>query len=57
MLESFDSNTLGVVFVLSGLGVAMVWLATRLNLLEQRQASRCPACGVIRRDGSCSCPR
>jgi hypothetical protein len=55
-VESFDSNVLGVIALSSGLSLAMVWLATRFNLLEQRQLPRCPACGVIRRRGACNCP-
>jgi hypothetical protein len=54
-VENLEANIIGVLALSSGLGVAMVWLATRFNMLEQRQASRCPACGVIRRRGSCSC--
>ena len=54
-MESLDSYIIGVLALCSGLGVAMVWLATRFNMLEQRQATRCPACGIIRRHGSCGC--
>ena len=57
MFEPVDTHTLGVIAVTGGLSAAMVWLATRLNLLEQRQAGRCPACGVIRRHGTCNCSR
>ena len=56
-VETFDTQILGVVAVSAGLSAAMVWLATRLNMLEQRQEGRCPACGVIRRRGACSCVR
>jgi hypothetical protein len=55
MHEALDTHLLGVIAVSGGLSAAMVWLATRLNMLEQRQAGRCPACGVIRRRGVCSC--
>jgi hypothetical protein len=54
-VETLEANIIGVLAVSGGLGVAMVWLATRFSMLEQRQANRCPACGVIRRRGSCSC--
>lgn len=56
-VESFDTQILGLVALSGGLSVAMVWLATRLNMLEHRQEGRCPACGVIRRRGACSCVR
>jgi hypothetical protein len=54
-VETLEANIIGVLAVSSGVGVAMVWLATRFSMLEQRQANRCPACGVIRRHGACSC--
>lgn len=57
MLETFDPHTLGVLVLSGGLSVAMVWLAARLRMLEQREPTRCPACGVIRRHGECSCSR
>jgi hypothetical protein len=56
-VETLDTQVVSLVAVVSGLGGAMIWLATRLNMLEQRQEGRCPACGVIRRRGSCSCCR
>jgi hypothetical protein len=55
-MESFDPHVLGTLAVLSGLGVAMVWLGARFRLLQQRQATRCPSCGLlVRRNGSCGC--
>lgn len=57
MLEAFHPELLGLLAVTSGVGAAMVWLATRMNMLEQRQPPRCPACGVIRYRGVCSCSR
>ena len=54
-VETLDPQTVSLVAVVSGLGGAMIWLATRLNMLEHRQEGRCPACGVIRRHGACSC--
>ena len=56
-METLDPQTLSLAAVVTGLGGAMIWLAARLNMLEQRQEGRCPACGVIRRRGSCSCWR
>jgi hypothetical protein len=56
-VETLDPQTVSLVAVVSGLGGAMIWLATRLNMLEHRQEGRCPACGVIRRHGACSCCR
>jgi hypothetical protein len=54
-VEPFDTNVLGLAGLIGGLGAAMVWLATRLKVLEQRPERRCPACGIIRRRGACSC--
>jgi hypothetical protein len=56
-VETLDPQILSLVAVVSGLGGAMIWLAARLNMLEQRQEGRCPACGIIRRRGTCSCSR
>ncbi|HYY75368.1 MAG TPA: hypothetical protein VE644_03505 [Gaiellaceae bacterium] len=56
-METLDPQILSLVAVVSGLGGAMIWLAARLNMLEQRQEGRCPACGIIRRRGTCSCSR
>ena len=56
-VETLDTQIVSLAAVVSGLGGAMIWLAARLNMLEQRQEGRCPACGVIRRRGSCSCCR
>jgi hypothetical protein len=56
-VETLDPQTVSLVAIVSGLGGAMIWLATRLNMLEHRQEGRCPACGVIRRHGVCSCCR
>ena len=55
-VESFNPNILGLAVLSSGLGMAMIWLAKRFSMLEQRRELRCPACGVIRRRGSCNCP-
>ena len=56
-VETLDTEILSLVAIVSGLGGAMIWLAARLNMLEHRQEGRCPACGVIRRRGACSCVR
>jgi hypothetical protein len=50
-----DPHILGLLCTVTGVGFAMVWLATKLNLLEQRSLHRCPACGRLRRNGSCGC--
>jgi hypothetical protein len=57
VVETFDTEILGLVALTGGLGAAMVWLATRLNMLEERREGRCPACGIIRRRGACNCAR
>jgi hypothetical protein len=56
-VETFDTQILGLVALTGGLSGAMVWLATRVNMLEQRREGRCPACGIIRRRGACGCVR
>jgi hypothetical protein len=54
-MEHLDPNILGPLVLGSGLGTLLVWLGQRYRMLEQRDERRCPACGVIRRHGSCSC--
>jgi hypothetical protein len=54
-MENLDPNILGPLVLGSGLGMLLVRLAQRYRMLEQRHERRCPACGVIRRRGSCSC--
>jgi len=56
-METFDPQTFGILTTCAGLSFAMVWLATKLNALDERDSARCPACGVIGRRGSCNCPR
>jgi hypothetical protein len=56
-METIDPHTLGMATTIAGVGLAMVWLATKLHLLEARREGKCPACGVIRRHGGCSCSR
>jgi len=54
-METLDPTVLGTLALGGGLGVLLVGLAQRYNLLEQRDEGRCPACGVIRRRGRCRC--
>ena len=54
-METFDPQILGFIALSGGIGFAMVWLGRQANVLEQRHHTRCPACGVIRRNGTCSC--
>jgi hypothetical protein len=54
-MENLDPNILGPLVLVSGLGTMLVWIAQRYRMLEQRDERKCPACGVIRRRGSCSC--
>ena len=54
-MESISPDQFGTLALVGGLGVLLVSLAQRYSLLEQRREARCPACGVIRRRGSCSC--
>jgi hypothetical protein len=57
VMETLDPQTIGILATCAGLSFAMVWLATKLNVLDERGEARCPACGVIRRRGSCNCLR
>jgi hypothetical protein len=54
-VESISPDIIGTLSLGGGLGVLLALLAQRYSLLEQRQEPRCPACGIIRRRGSCSC--
>jgi hypothetical protein len=54
-MEAFDSNIIGPLALSGGLGFAMVWLAIRMHVLEQREEGRCPACGRFRHRGACGC--
>ena len=57
-MENLDPNILGPLVLGSGLGTLLVLLGQRYRVLEHRdERRRCPACGVIRRRGSCSCVR
>ena len=50
-----DPHLLGVVITTTGVGLAMAWLAARLNLIELRRPEKCPACGRVRFSGTCGC--
>jgi hypothetical protein len=56
-METIDPAFLGTAAVTAGIGVAMVWLGSRLNMLERRHAERrCPSCGrVAGPRGGCGC--
>ena len=54
-MESPNADVLGILALGGGLGMLLVFLAERYSLLEQRDRSRCPACGVRRRRGVCAC--
>ena len=58
-MEQLDPTFIGIVVVTGGIGVAMVLLGTRLNMLERRGTSRrCPSCGLSVKNGSrCACSR
>lgn len=56
-METFDPQILGVVTITAGVSFAMVWLATRMSMIELRRPQRCPACGRLRLQGICGCPR
>jgi hypothetical protein len=50
-----DSHLLGVLITMTGVGLAMTWLAARVSLIEFRKPDRCPACGRQRIAGTCGC--
>jgi hypothetical protein len=54
-MESISPDVIGTLTLGGGLGLLLAMLAQRYSMLEQRREERCPACGVIRRRGSCSC--
>jgi hypothetical protein len=54
-MTHLDPNIFGALSMAAGLGFAMVWLAARLSMIELRRPTRCPACGRVRRAGSCGC--
>jgi hypothetical protein len=54
-VESISPDILGTLTLGGGLGALLAILAQRYSMLEERREARCPACGVIRRRGRCSC--
>ncbi len=56
-MTTLDPLFLGILSLTSGLGMAMLWLGSRMNMLESRHTHRrCPSCGhVTRRRGACRC--
>jgi hypothetical protein len=58
-MESLDPHILGQFTLIGGLGVAMLWLGTRLHVLERRQTEmRCPSCRrIVARGRVCPCAR
>ncbi|HLM32988.1 MAG TPA: hypothetical protein VK285_02885 [Gaiellaceae bacterium] len=58
-METLDPQTLGQLTIVGGVGVAMLWLATRLHVLERRQTDmRCPSCRkIVQRGRICPCTR
>ena len=56
-METLDTQMLGAMSIAAGLSFAMVWLAARMSMIDLRRPHRCPACGRLRRGGSCGCPQ
>jgi hypothetical protein len=56
-MDPLHSQMLGAVSIAAGLSLAMVWLAERMSMIDLRRPPRCPACGRLRRTGSCGCPQ
>jgi hypothetical protein len=54
-VETVNADITGILALGAGLGMILVLLAQRYSMLEERRETRCPACGVIRRRGRCSC--
>ena len=54
-MDALDPQMLGVFSLAAGVGFAMVWVAARMSMIELRRPDRCPACGRLRRGGSCRC--
>lgn len=54
-METLHTQILGALSITAGLGFAMVWLAARTSMIDLRRPDRCPACGRLRRRGSCGC--
>jgi hypothetical protein len=58
-METLGPQILGQLTIVGGVGVAMVWLGTRLHVLERRQTDkRCPSCHrIVARGRVCPCAR
>jgi hypothetical protein len=58
-METVDPQILGQLTIVGGVGVAMLWLATRLHVLARRQTDmRCPSCRrFVERGRVCPCTR
>jgi hypothetical protein len=57
-METLSPELLGSLAVTEGLGLFMVQLAWRRNLVDRRQDRRWPSCGLlVGWDGSCGCSR
>jgi hypothetical protein len=56
-MEELHAQMLGIVSITAGLSFAMVWLAARTSMIDLRRPQRCPACGRLRRRGTCGCPQ
>jgi hypothetical protein len=56
-METFDTQMLGALTITAGVSFAMLWLASRMSMIELRRPRRCPACGRLRQRGTCGCPQ
>ena len=56
-METLDPQILGQLTIVGGVGVAMLWLATRLHVLERRPTDRrCASCRrFVERGRVCPC--
>jgi hypothetical protein len=54
-MDTLDIPMLGAMSIAAGVSFAMVWLAARMSMIDLRRPQRCPACGRLRRGGSCGC--
>jgi hypothetical protein len=50
-----SSHLFAALNLAAGLSFVMVWLAARVHMIELRRPVKCPACGRLRRSGSCGC--
>ena len=56
-METFAPTVIPTLPLTPGVAVAMLWLATRMHMLERRRtARRCPSCGRLLTWGApCRC--